>query len=102
MRSRKVVELFATLSGQLKVKLTLVEELPTVNEAKLAFAEWVVVGFIDKSLYLKGAAEDGRAPTEELPLQFEGPVSVNTVDDKTFVFAFKFRGVPRSGGATCL
>ena len=40
VRSRKLVELFGTLCGELKVKLMLVKALPAVDEAKLAFIEW--------------------------------------------------------------
>jgi hypothetical protein len=40
VRSRKLLELFATLCDELKVKLNLVKELPAVDEAKLAFEQW--------------------------------------------------------------
>lgn|GEM_PF-762723 len=40
VRSRKLIELFGTLCNELKVKLMLAEELPAVDEAKLAFVEW--------------------------------------------------------------
>jgi hypothetical protein len=40
VRSRKLLELFGTLCDELKVKLNLVKELPAVDEAKLAFAQW--------------------------------------------------------------
>jgi hypothetical protein len=40
VRSRKLLELFGTICNELKVKLTLVKELPAVDEAKMAFVEW--------------------------------------------------------------
>ena len=40
VRSSKLLELFGTLCGKLRVNLSLVKELPAVDEAKLAFVEW--------------------------------------------------------------
>ena len=40
VRSRKLMELFGTMCDELKVKLTLVKELPAVDDAKRAFVQW--------------------------------------------------------------
>ncbi len=40
VRSRKLVELFGTLCAELNVNLMLVDELPAVDERKLAFVGW--------------------------------------------------------------
>ena len=40
VQSRKLLEPFGTLFGELKVKFLLLEMSPAVDEAKLAFVAW--------------------------------------------------------------